>query len=319
MRVSFIVGYGASMLPLLSRVVREEAEEHGFEPLAINSDLSERCSKEVAESDAIILYAHELPEAVEGALKESRARIVAPVDDYYLHLSRGPPSLLSEVRRYFKVGGEKNFRSLVHLILRGLGLPVDVEPVEDVPWHGIHHPKLGTFRDLASYLRAYELKKPAVGVLFYRTYWLYGNARFIDDLVSSIEEEGMGVIPGLHLRLEGRLRRERVQGGLHKGVLHEGLASPFVDAVVNATFFFLLDHGEWERRRFAEVEGVRLLKRLGVPVMNLVLCHYRSVDEWLSDPQGVDYLTQVYSVVMPEVDGAVEPIFIAGARMTRAA
>jgi len=314
MRVSFIVGYGASMLPLLSRVVREEAEEHGFEPLAINSDLSERCSKEVAESDAIILYAHELPEAVEGALKESRARIVAPVDDYYLHLSRGPPSLLSEVRRYFKVGGEKNFRSLVHLILRGLGLPVDVEPVEDVPWHGIHHPKLGTFRDLASYLRAYELKKPAVGVLFYRTYWLYGNARFIDDLVSSIEEEGMGVIPVFTYGWrDGSVGSASKEDSIREFFMKDG--EPVVDAVVNATFFFLLDHGEWERRRFAEVEGVRLLKRLGVPVMNLVLCHYRSVDEWLSDPQGVDYLTQVYSVVMPEVDGAVEPIFIAGARM----
>jgi cobaltochelatase CobN len=314
MRVSFIVGYGASMLPLLSRVVREEAEEHGFEPLAVNSDLSEGCSKEVAESDAIVLYAHELPEAVEGAVKESRARIVAPVDDYYLHLSRGPPSLLSEVRRYFKVGGEKNFRSLVHLILRGLGLPVDVEPVEDVPWHGIYHPKLGTFRDLDSYLRAYELKGPAVGVLFYRTYWLYGNARFIEDLVSSIEEEGMSVIPVFtHGWRDDSVGSTSKEDSIREFFMKGG--EPIVDAVVNATFFFLLDHGEWERRRFAEVEGVELLKRLGVPVMNLVLSHYRSVDEWLSDPQGVDYLTQVFNVVMPEVDGAIEPIFIAGARM----
>jgi len=314
MRISFIVGYGASMLPPLSRILKEEAEEHGFEYLVVKSDHSEGYSREIAGSDAIVLYTHELPESVESALKESKARVLASIDDYHLHLSRGPPSLLSDIKKYFKVGGEKNFRSLVHLILKELGLSVSVEPVEDVPWHGIYHPKLGTFRDLDSYLRVYELKEPVVGILFYRTYWLYGNAKYIDDLVSFIEEEGMRVIPVFtHGWKDVTVGSPSKEDSIRAFFMKNG--EPIIDALVNTTFFFLLDHGKWGERKFAEAEGIELLKRLGVPVINLVLSHYKSVDEWLSDPQGIDYLTQVYNVVMPEVDGAIEPIFIAGARM----
>jgi cobaltochelatase CobN len=314
MRISFIVGYGASMLPPLSRILKEEAEEHGFEYLVVKSDHSEGYSREIAGSDAIVLYTHELPESVESALKESKARVLASIDDYHLHLSRGSPSLLSDIKKYFKVGGEKNFRSLVHLILKELGLSVSVEPVEDVPWHGIYHPKLGTFRDLDSYLRVYELKEPVVGILFYRTYWLYGNAKYIDDLVSFIEEEGMRVIPVFtHGWRDVTVGSPSKEDSIRAFFMKNG--EPIIDALVNTTFFFLLDHGKWGERKFAEAEGVELLKRLGVPVINLVLSHYKSVDEWLSDPQGIDYLTQVYNVVMPEVDGAIEPIFIAGARM----
>jgi len=314
MRVSFIVGYGASMLPPLSRILKEEAEEHGFEYLIVKSDHSEGYSREIAGSDAIVLYAHELPESVESALKGSKARVLASIDDYHLHLSRGSPSLLSDIKKYFKVGGEKNFRSLVHLILKELGLSVSVEPVEDVPWHGIYHPKLGTSRDLDSYVRVYELKKPVVGILFYRAYWLYGNAKYVDDLVNFIEEEGMSVIPVFtHGWRDVTVGSPSKEDSIRVFFMKNG--EPIIDALVNTTFFFLSDRDEWEKRKFAEVEGVELLKRLGVPVINLVLSHYRSVDEWLSDPQGIDQLTQVYNVVMPEVDGAIEPIFIAGARV----
>jgi len=314
MRLSFILGYGASMLPLLSRVAKEEAEEHGFDHLVVNGDLSGRYAREIAESDAIVLYAHELPGDTEEALGGSKARIIAPVSGYYLHLSRGSPPLLSEVERYFKTGGEKNFRSLIHLLLRGLGLPVKVEPVEEVPWSGIYHPRLGTFRELEDYLREYELRGPTVGILFYRSHWLYGNARFVDDLISCLEGEGMGVIPVFTYGFrDAALGIPGKEDSIRRFFMRNG--EPLIEALVNTTFFFLLEHGEWGKRRYAEVEGVELLKRMNVPVMNLILSHYKSVEEWLADPQGVDYLMQVFSVVMPEVDGAIEPVFLAGGRV----
>lgn len=314
MKLSFIIGYGASMLPLLSKVLKEESKEHGFDYLVINSDLSEEYAKEIMESDAIVLYAYELPESAENALKESKARVIAPISDYYLHLSRGSPMLLSSVEKYFKIGGERNFRNLIHLLLRELGLPVNVEPVEDVPWNGIYHPKLGTFGDLKSYLQAYKLRRPAVGILFYRTYWLYNNIQFVDDLINSMEEEGISVIPVFtYGSRDDAIGSPSKEDSIRAFFMKDG--EPIIDVLVNTTTFFLLDHGEWEKRKYAEVGGVELLKKMNVPAINLVLSYYKSVDEWLADPQGIDYLSQVYSIAMPEVDGAVEPIFIGGARI----
>jgi len=88
---------------------------------------------------------------------------------------------------------------------------------------------------------------------------------------------------------------------------------PLIDVLVNITSFFILDHGRWwKEKKFAEVEGIELLNKMNVPIINLILSNYKSVEEWLNDPQGIDYMTQVYYVIMPEVDGAIEPIFIAG-------
>jgi len=315
-RLFFVIGHGASMLPLLSKVLDDESKEHQFEYFAINSDLFDLSPyiKEIEESDAILLYTHELSEGVEDALKRSKARIIAPLFSHYLHLSRGSLVLLSTIEKYFKIGGERNLKNLIHLILRELGLSVDVGPVENVPWDGIYHPRLGVFNDLESYLQAYKLNKPVVGILFYRNSWLYSDLQFINDLIDSIEREGISVIPvftqGFRDVTTGAPSKE---DSIRKFFMKGG--KPVIDLLINTTFFFLLDHGEWEKREFASVEGVKLLKEINVPIVNLVLSYYQSVDEWLASPQGVDYLMQVFAVVMPEVDGAIEPIFIAGARV----
>ena len=314
MELSFIIGYGSSMLPLLSKVLKEESEEHAFEYIVVNDGSSEAYSNDLVNSDAIILYAYELPEKVEEALKRSKAEIIISFSDSYMHLSRGSPSLYVEAAKYFKTGGEKNFRNLVHMLLKQLGLDVEVEPVEDVPWHGIYHPRLGVFRSLEDYIQGYELKKPTVGVLFYRSYWLYGNIRYVDDLVSALEEEGFSTIPVFtYGHKDALLDTPTKEDSIRAFFTRNG--ESVVDVVINVTSFFLLDHGEWNKRdRFNIASGVELLKALNAPVISLVLSHYKSVDDWISDPQGLDYLSQVYNVAMPELDGLIEPIFIAGAK-----
>ncbi|MGC9021385.1 MAG: cobaltochelatase subunit CobN, partial [Candidatus Methanodesulfokora sp.] len=315
MKLSFIIGYGASMLPLLSKILEEESKEHGFEYVVVSDSSSESCSDDLMGSDAVVLYAYELPEKVEEALKKSKARIIISLSDSYLHLSRGPIDLYAEAARYFKTGGERNLRNLVHMLLKQLGLDTFVEPVEDVPWHGIYHPKLGIFRSLDDYLQVYEVKKPAVGILFYRSYWLYGNIKYVDDLVDAFEEEGFSVVPVFtYGHRDATLDTPTKEDSIRAFLMRNG--GPIIDIVINVTSFFLLDHGEWNKKdRFNVVSGVELLRALNVPVISLVLSHYKSVDEWISDPQGLDYLSQVYNIAMPEVDGLIEPVFIAGARM----
>lgn len=298
MRISFLIGYGASMLPLLSKVLEEESKEHGFEYIAAESRLSELYIDKISESDLLLLYTHELPEKVEEVIKGKK--IVSLSDRYFSNCST---DFCSKVARYFKTGGEKNFRNLVHLILRELGKEVEVEPVEEVPWHGIYHPKLGTFGSLEEYAEKYEIRKPVAGVLFYRNYWLYGNAKYIEDVIESLEEEGFSVIPVFTYGF----RDELLNTPTKEDSIREFFMAK-IDVLINLTFFFLLDR--WREKRETD-----LLKLLNVPILTPIVSHYKSVEDWISDPQGIDYFSQVYSVTMPEMDGLIEPIFISGAKV----
>lgn len=317
MKISFIIGYGASMLPILKKILEEESKEHGFDYLAIASHISERYVDIITNSDAIIIYTHELSSIVEDAIKNSKAKIVVSLSDSYVHLNRCSPQLYVSIANYFKIGGEKNLKNLIYLILKELGSHVNVEPVEDIPWHGIYHPKLGVFRSLRDYLQRYNLRKPLIGLLFYRNHWLYGNTRYVDDLIEALEGEELGVIAvftyGFKDDVIGSPSKEDT---IREFFMING--KPVIDVLVNMTSFFILDHGRWwKEREFIEVGGVELLKRMDTPVINLILSSYKAVNEWLDDPRGVDYMTQVYYVIMPEVDGAIEPIFVAGAKANK--
>ena len=312
MRLAFVVGYGARALPLLERVLREESVEHGFE-YAVYSE--EKCSGSEAldalrSSDAVFLYVSSLSSEAEAAVRSGRASLVIAGGEYS-YLSHAPPELVDKALTLFKVGGEANLRSLVHLMLRALGANVDVADIESVPWEGIWHPDYGTYVDVEEYLRRYRhSRRPLVGLLFYRSMWLYGDLEPVEGLIRALEAEGLGVIPvftyGFGDRSlgapskEDTIRRFFVRGG-----------RPLIDVLVNLTSFFLLDRGG---RGLGEPEGVKLLRRLGVPLLQPLRSFSMSVEEWLRDPRGVDYMAQVYNVVMPEVDGLAEPVFVAGSR-----
>jgi cobaltochelatase CobN len=316
-KLAFILGYGSSMLDQLCKILEDESKKHGFSYLALASSQCGEHMEEIASSDAVVLYTSELPKVLEDRLTNSQAKVILSLSENYAHLSRGSVSLHLEASRYLKTGGEKNLRNLTRLLLRELGFSVEIEPLEDVPWHGIYHPRLGTFRTLQDYLKSYNLREPAVGILFYRSYWLYGNSGYVDALIESIEAEGLSVVPVFTYGFkDATLNTPSTEDSIRTFFFKDG--RPVIDVLVSTKSFFLLDHGEWSRKRVESwnvPEGVELLKRMGIPVIGLATSFNRSVEEWLGGPHGLDYLSQVYTVVMPEVDGLIEPIYIAGARV----
>ncbi len=309
MRLCFIIGYGATMLPVLKEVLEEESSRWGFEYLAVNSSFSEDHVEDIERSDVIFVYAHELTEDVLNAIKGSKAKIIVSASDS-IPVSRGSPDLLSKAVEYFKVGGRENLRNLVRFLLRNLGMDVECEDVKDIPWHGIYHPKLGLFKNTEEYLKAYD-RRPLVGVLIHRTYWLYGNLGHFNDIIEALENEGLGVLPVFTYGW----RDELLETPSKEDTIREFFivnGKPVVDAVINLTYFFLLDHGRWDKEnRFEVVSGLELLKALNVPIIQPCFSSL-SVSEWLKNPQGLDYLSQVWTIIMPEVDGLIEPIYVAG-------
>ncbi len=316
LRLSFIIGYGASALPKLAKVVEEETVEHGFEGLVISDTTYEHHRNFVASSGGVFIYSHALPIGIEEDLRNSR--IVVSVSRLHAHLSKGPKEVLRKAAVLFAVGGDKNFRELIHLMLRSLGRDVEVGEVEEIPWDGIYHPRMGMFKTVEEYLEKYPHKnKPLVGLIFHRTYMLYGNMAHVESVIEKLEEKGLGVLPVFtYGHTDPILGTPSKEDSIEKFFFSS--KKPLVEAVVNLTMFFLLDHGNWVADSsvgFREVLGVEKLKKLNVPILQPTFSFYERVDEWIEDPRGVDYLSQVYTVIMPEVDGLIEPIYLAGSKM----
>ncbi len=303
MKLCFFIGYGGAVVPTLRKILKEESEL-GFE-YSINSE---------ADGDAVFIYTHDLSKEIEDAIERSKAKIVVSASENYSHLSRGSPEVLRKAIIYFKLGGEENLRNLVRFLLRCLGMAVKVGDVRDVPWHAIYHPKYGLFERTKDFLKVYD-GRPLVGILFHRTHWLYGNLRLLNEIVEAFENEGLGVLPVFTYGWRDEmLNTPSKEDTIREFFILDG--KPVVDAVLNLTYFFLLDHGRWNKEnRFKEVAGLELLKKLNVPIIQPCFSSSQSVSEWSENPQGLDYMSQVWTIIMPEVDGLIEPVYIAGSRI----
>ena len=316
-QVVFLVGFFSPAVKMLREVVEQLPGLRS--EIAVLTPAEARDRVELfRRARAVVIYSHEVPLEIEEALAENRDCIVIPLVESYLTLARCSMDVLRRAALYFKYGGLRNFRNLVLYVCNLAGLTRErPEEPEPAPWHGIWHPKLGTLTSTREFLeRYYASDKPLVGVLFYRTWWLHGTLDPVRHLVESLEDEGLGVVPVFTSGYASPLTGEpSAEDTIREFFIVDG--RPIIEALVSLVSFFLLDHGrsvEWSRE-FRRVErGVELLKRLNVPVIKAVKDWYKNVDEWLNDEQGIAYLSQVYEVIMPEVDGVCEPIFLVGHR-----
>lgn len=319
-KLAFIIGYGASTLPLLSKVLLAESNEHKFEFVITNDEQAQNHLEFLRTADAIFIYSNAVAPHVEDAIAKSRASVIISASRSCSYLSRCRRSSAAKAAAFYKFGGDKNLIQLVHLLLKEIGFNIEVAEPEEIPWHGIWHPEVGTFTTVSEYLEKYANgSKPLVGILFYRPYWLYGNCSHVKSLIKSLENENLGVIPVFTYAFgDPNLGEPTAEDSIRKFFISNG--KPLIHALINLTSFFLLNHKTTAKDFFAckalkAVEGVELLKKLNVPVIQAVYSLNKSVEEWKSDPEGIDYLSQVHQVIMPEVDGLIEPIYLAGSKI----
>jgi cobaltochelatase CobN len=82
---------------------------------------------------------------------------------------------------------------------------------------------------------------------------------------------------------------------------------PAVDAVVSLRWFRLTQFSAHDPDA-----GVRELKRLGVPVFNGAPIYGRKVRDWRESIQGFAPFETLSAVILPELDGLIEPLPLAG-------
>ncbi|ANF22642.1 cobaltochelatase subunit CobN [Thermococcus piezophilus] len=290
--ICFILGYGARPLPLLEEILEGER----IDGLVLTDQNCESELEGIEKSDVIFIYVHELPEIVMEKVKESNAKVIACAG--LESLTNVPEDVLIKAKTYYVLGGEKNLRNMVRFLVSLSGETVKYEEPEEIPMHGIYHPELGLFESLDDYLTVYK-KRFLIGVLFWRSAWLYNELKPIEELIKALEEEGLGVIPVFTYGKDSTtgLGKEKSEA-VEEFFIKDG--RPIIEALVSLISFGTVD--------------LKNLQKLNVPVFAPVRSYYQSLEEWRRSERGVDYMTQVYGVIIPEVAGTIEPIFISGTR-----
>jgi cobaltochelatase CobN len=201
--------------------------------------------------------------------------------------------------KYWKFGGEENYRNLLVLLLHdylgcSLSLPRAEDPVE-MPDYGLYHPDYGHFSELEDFLlkTGFNENQPTVGVL------LYGGRYFDQGLVTlQALAKGLGDVNLIPVYSDGINNLQ----AMRKFFFLKGRS--ILDALVNLTMFRINGGPLGGDHRLTR----DLFRELNVPVFTPASMHRRRIAEWADSPTGLSPIETIMSVIWPELDGSIEPI-----------
>ena len=179
-----------------------------------------------------------------------------------------------------------------------------VGDIQAVRTDGIYHPDSNeTFHSTSRYLEWYKDKHPSeetryvVGLLCYYGQLIEQHTEEIDTLTHILEDHRFLPIcvfcEGMY---DSTLSRERRYPWLK---YFNGTGSP--EVVLNLMAGRLL----------SKTEDVALLRELDIPFFQLIRLYNKSERAWREDPAGIPSSSLVYTLVQPELAGAIEPTLVA--------
>lgn len=276
---------------------------------------------DLAVSDLIFLYrstGETIWEELEGFLRELNRPVVCLAHDPSLwSLSTVPAETVAKGYEYIVQNGEENFaRLFIYLAATVLGAPFKVEEPLIYPWDGIYHPEAPFyFSSIEDYLAWYKRESPLVGILFARNHWVNRNLEVEDALIRALEARGLGVVPVFCYPLKDESLGTKGAGEIVREFFLESPGRSRIRALLKLISFFLTARARTDEviKEGVAASGVNILKELGVPVFQPVISFYKTIEEWLADPQGLNQDIS-WSIALPEFEGVIEPIFLGGAQ-----
>ncbi len=211
-------------------------------------------------------------------------------------------SMLGDMRywvlcqEYYAEGDATNLQNMLVLLLREYGGHSDLEepdPPQRQADYGLYLPGVGNISDLSTFKResAYRPELPTLGVLFYGGMHYYDTGPVVDTLYDYLSEK-VNLLP-VFSRVEYNLQ-----------AMEEFFTG--VDVVINLQYFRL--HGG---PYGGDPEpAYRLMQKLNVPFITGLRAFETEMDKWAADSRGLSPLEVILGITLPELDGAIEPIFV---------
>lgn len=206
--------------------------------------------------------------------------------------------------RYGVYGGVGNFKNMwLWLLNRFTGTQYEVEAPQEMLWNGIYHPRAKKiYTSLKEYQRDFcNPDYPYIGLSFYRNEWLADTLEYQKAFIEECERQHINCIAVLS---HGVKNPEMGAPGLEvafKNYFYQD-GKPIIDALVNTIKFSFTASGSLE---------IEALKELNVPLLQAYTM-MRPIEEWEENIQGLSAVEVSISVTMPEFDGAIHGVPIAG-------
>ncbi|GIU73308.1 MAG: cobaltochelatase subunit CobN [Bryobacteraceae bacterium] len=242
-----------------------------------------------------------LPEGLKAAIRQARKRgaaiIVIPSERARdLGVSEAEKESQTQIlARYFEYGGAANMKgALLYAARHYLGRKVDPPPPLPTPESGYYHPDAaGPFEDTGSYLKWYRAagKERPEGsriLIDFADGWKIGSSAGTDALIRAFEKSGWNVAA-----IFGKTRTAQFAREWKPDIL------------------LARGHGRW----FAGPAGVDVLeKELNVPLLRGAQLFFsgETLAQYRESPAGLRGAALAVGVVVPELDGAIEPTLLEG-------
>ena len=204
-------------------------------------------------------------------------------------LSLAPTGAVAQAGEYLRHGDIANVEQLLRFLadtflLEGYGF----EPPHEVPDLGVYVPGVGDVPAEEAFAR-HDPDRPTVGICFYRSHRITGNAAWVDELAAQIEAAGANAIAVWSTTL-----RRDADGNVPALALLEGR----IDALLTTMLATGGSHaGDIEQRWDAAA-----IEALDVPVLQAV-CSTSTRAAWLESASGLTPLDAATQVAIPEFDG----------------
>lgn len=214
-----------------------------------------------------------------------------------------PVGMLKDMRNwvlaqeYYGEGGEKNLQSLLLLLLKHYGGQkqiTKVPPPEVMPGYGLASPDGAVYSDRPAYAAAMGHRPgfPLVAVL------MHGGMYFRDSLP---------VIAALQERLQGRVNLLFIFSMVEHNLEALTAYCDGIELLVTLQYFRL-----WGGPYGGSPEATyAFLRERDVPLMIGLRAFETDRATWLASDRGINPIETTLGVMLPELDGAIEPLLVA--------
>ena len=210
-------------------------------------------------------------------------------------LSLAPAGAVAQAGEYLRHGDVANVEQLLRFLadtflLEGHGF----EPPHQVPDLGVYLPGVGDVEPEAVLAR-HDPARPTVGICFYRSHRITGNAAWVDELCAAIESAGANAVAVWSTTL-----RRGADGSVPALSLLQGRINALITTMLATGGSHAADAaaGDGDEQRW----DAAALEALDVPVIQAV-CATASRASWEASDTGLSPLDAATQVAIPEFDG----------------